>query len=58
MTLTEDEKEIVLKIFRNIADKIHPDIITNYLFRVQFVPLRRHLNGSFYLGKFVVKVLV
>lgn len=48
-----------MKSFRKIAQTIEPDIITNKMYMVDFVPLReKKPPHTFVSGEYVVKVSV
>ena len=49
----------MLKSFRKVAQTIEPDIITNKMYMVDFVPIRESDSPyEFIPGKFIVKVAV
>lgn len=56
---SESQREEVLKSFRKIAQTIEPDILTNKMYMVEFVPLReKKPPHPFVPGEYVVKISV
>ena len=56
---SESQKEDVLKSFRRAAQVVEPDILTNKMYLVEFVPIRESEHPyEFMPGMFVVKVAV
>ena len=55
---SESDKENILRNFRQFSQAIEPDIITQKMYRVDFVPIRNRNNRKFITGGYVIKVNV